>query len=1024
MKNVVFSVFLAVLSAALFIPDSAAQTVIEGGAGVVHVSSDPDSDAALQTQSPDEALLAIDNNGGSLYVYDSLAAITLRWLKLNEGVDWIGTFDGQEGSYYLDYNNLTNLPSIPTVDGTAFGPSWDANGDAATKDAIYDELSNVGLDNFDTDVGQLFGIVRGIYLDDPDEWITSDGTTVTLNIEATGGGDIRMLFSDGVFTLDATPTATIALTAGSDVSPTLNYIYIPQSTKVLTVSTTGWPSTEYIAVGTALVQSAASVQTDGVYKFHQWSDHAYKASNNTGHLAHLNYWIRQQAATWTSGVALTPTAGVGQLDITTTSGNILQLHPHAFPAFTTVGATDDIYVINDPDAAYTKVGGLTQAEGVDKDLNGTLLGDPATDFYNLVLWGVVSEDLTDCKLMLNLPDGAYANDNDQQATLDRENTAAYDIPMEYVGTGFLIARLTIQENAGTYTVVNNEDLRGLFPSTAAGDGTGLGQGSEFADNAFRIHDEADISKEVEFQLNGVTTSTLRTLTVPDASGTIALTSDVFTPSTLLADYGFTDNSSNWNTAFGWGDHALAGYLTDAPSDGSEYVRLNGAWAVASGGGGGGPTFGTDNQIPYTNAGGTDYDYSANFTYDGAGLYVGGTDVALDATANIKSSDAKSLKIMNTATSGSSAGAGIVAMSDDGSANVAGDRLGFFLFGGNNGLAIRNAAGIVGYSQSTWNGSNQEAKLVIETSPPNVGNVREEVAEFDYTGLTMGTGNKIVIDGLTLEDGSIYTTAGDLFIQSATGNMELGNIRFDSYQTLGAAQQDFVFDYDNVSGIAAFREFDGDHADIDYTPTFYTPTTAPAEAADADDLAAHLAGVNAAIGGLTPENDAFDATWDGDLDAATKNVIYDYVSTLIAELKDDPTPELAANLIMNGTAFVDTVTLGENASARDLLTLDTDLTDGNYYLTDCDDVSRSTGHLVLALEAGLATEQIQVAILGKVPGFTALSQKPYYISATPGAITDTAPSTEGQVARIVGQGTDTNTIFNFQPASSWAIVQTP
>jgi len=29
----------------------------------------------------------------------------------------------------------------------------------------------------------------------------------------------------------------------------------------------------------------------------------------------------------------------------------------------------------------------------------------------------------------------------------------------------------------------------------------------------------------------------------------------FSPSTLLADYGFTDNSTNWNTAFGWGNHA-------------------------------------------------------------------------------------------------------------------------------------------------------------------------------------------------------------------------------------------------------------------------------------------------------------------------------------------------------------------------------------------------------------------------------------------------------------------------------------
>ena len=30
-------------------------------------------------------------------------------------------------------------------------------------------------------------------------------------------------------------------------------------------------------------------------------------------------------------------------------------------------------------------------------------------------------------------------------------------------------------------------------------------------------------------------------------------------STLLSDYGFTDDSANWDTAFGWGDHASGGY---------------------------------------------------------------------------------------------------------------------------------------------------------------------------------------------------------------------------------------------------------------------------------------------------------------------------------------------------------------------------------------------------------------------------------------------------------------------------------
>lgn len=35
----------------------------------------------------------------------------------------------------------------------------------------------------------------------------------------------------------------------------------------------------------------------------------------------------------------------------------------------------------------------------------------------------------------------------------------------------------------------------------------------------------------------------------------------FTPTSLLSDYSFTDNSSNWDIAFSWGDHSTEGYLT-------------------------------------------------------------------------------------------------------------------------------------------------------------------------------------------------------------------------------------------------------------------------------------------------------------------------------------------------------------------------------------------------------------------------------------------------------------------------------
>lgn len=39
---------------------------------------------------------------------------------------------------------------------------------------------------------------------------------------------------------------------------------------------------------------------------------------------------------------------------------------------------------------------------------------------------------------------------------------------------------------------------------------------------------------------------------------------------LATDYSFTDNSSNWNTAFGWGDHSTEGYLVSA--DLSGYIQ--------------------------------------------------------------------------------------------------------------------------------------------------------------------------------------------------------------------------------------------------------------------------------------------------------------------------------------------------------------------------------------------------------------------------------------------------------------------
>lgn len=64
------------------------------------------------------------------------------------------------------------------------------------------------------------------------------------------------------------------------------------------------------------------------------------------------------------------------------------------------------------------------------------------------------------------------------------------------------------------------------------------------------------------------------------------------------DTSITDNSSNWNTAYGWGNHASAGYSTQTLS------------------------LGTTTQIPYMNATDDNFLYSANLMFNGTNFGIG------------------------------------------------------------------------------------------------------------------------------------------------------------------------------------------------------------------------------------------------------------------------------------------------------------------------------------------------------------------------------------------------------------------
>jgi len=164
--------------------------------------------------------------------------------------------------------------------------------------------------------GEVFvSITRDVYDTFNDTWdggfresfdftVSSNGSVITGTIENVDNTkDLTMLFSDGFSTLDTTTTPlTIALTAGTDVNPQTNFVYIPKSTKVLTVSTSGFPTTEHIKIADLYLRTALKTQSEDALVNRNWNDHIKKEEDN-GHLLHIAERLRQNHAKWDNGTA-------------------------------------------------------------------------------------------------------------------------------------------------------------------------------------------------------------------------------------------------------------------------------------------------------------------------------------------------------------------------------------------------------------------------------------------------------------------------------------------------------------------------------------------------------------------------------------------------------------------------------------------------------------------------------------------------------------------------------------------------
>jgi len=278
--------------------------------------------------------------------------------------------------------------------------------------------------------------------------------------------NLTCLFSGGFYTLDTTTVPlTIVLTAGTNEVTQANYVYIPKSTKVLAVSTSGFPVDEHCKIAVVDCQSAAEVEAHGGARGNQnHNDHIKKESDN-GHILHLSEWIRKQFATIDPRngceVTLDDTAGNGYL--TMTSGQVEQLHAQSIDSI--VMPTSPVMIANDFTSPFIET---TNLNTITAYSDGTTWSNK---WGKIVVWVIANKSGEPSFLAANLPSAGLTSSAD--AIADVNNYASYAIPIQYKSKAVLLGAFAIKVGGGIVTFSDDyQDLRGTVPSNVAGGGTG------------------------------------------------------------------------------------------------------------------------------------------------------------------------------------------------------------------------------------------------------------------------------------------------------------------------------------------------------------------------------------------------------------------------------------------------------------------------------------------------------------------------------------------------------------------------
>lgn len=320
-------------------------------------------------------------------------------------------------------------------------------------------IPNANAHNPDTDNHlddnefSLLDFFNGTFIDKITGALTQSGTDVRLTVGKQGGGDLRAFFSSGVVTI--ADNSTIDLPQGSDTVPIKYFVYVLESTGVLTSSTVNFPSAEHAKVGTVLAPLAAFVAAKGAYHFQIHNDPAMD-ENNQGHNSHHTFRTRVQGAKYLSGID-----GAGTSDYLTIAANnvefkssvgvVSQMHPHAYGAKDTSTGTI-MLMANDATTPYND---FTDLFSIVTLKDGVTAWD-ANKWIKLVFFGSANQSGTFSPIFCNKPSGQ--ENTASLARQDFNNYADFDIPAEFLGTGFRICSVVVQKKE-TWGFDSTQDLR-------------------------------------------------------------------------------------------------------------------------------------------------------------------------------------------------------------------------------------------------------------------------------------------------------------------------------------------------------------------------------------------------------------------------------------------------------------------------------------------------------------------------------------------------------------------------------------